>query len=151
MAGYLWLPICALPSVLDVELLLLTPNENGTVYSEKRYFPLTISHNCGQDLEIKSAIGPHWNRDHEAKLELQIMNQRMLKLAVFSLALAVAGTARATIVDLTTGDSGTINAAVFSTLAASNRRVRGVIDPVPARAEADPSEQGYNTSGGTHL
>jgi hypothetical protein len=75
------------------------------------------------------------------------MNQRMLKLAVFSLALAVAGTAQATIVDLTTGDSGTINNGLFY-FSSKQPTGTGVIDPF-LRVQADPSEQGYNTSGGT--
>ena len=71
----------------------------------------------------------------------------MLKLAVFSLALAVAGTAQATIVDLTTGDSGTINNGLFY-FSSKQPTGTGVIDPF-LRVQADPSEQGYNTSGGT--
>lgn len=74
------------------------------------------------------------------------MNQRMLKLAVFSLALALAGTAQATIVDLTNGDSGTINNALFY-FSSKQPTGTGVIDPF-LRVQADPSEQGYNTSGG---
>jgi hypothetical protein len=75
------------------------------------------------------------------------MNQRMLKLAVFSLALALVGTAQATIVDLTNSDSGTVNNALFY-FSSKQPTGTGVIDPF-LRVQADPSEQGYNTSGGT--
>lgn len=68
-------------------------------------------------------------------------------------ALALAGTilgstmASATVVDLVNGDSGRINGALFQ-YTAQQPTGTGVIDPF-LRVQNTPSEQGYNTSGGT--
>jgi hypothetical protein len=74
------------------------------------------------------------------------MNRKIKQLAVLSLALVLSATARATIVDLTTGDSGTVNDALFY-FSSKQPTGTGVIDPF-LRVQNDPNEQGYNTSGG---
>lgn len=63
------------------------------------------------------------------------------------MALALGATAQATIVDLTTADSGTANNALFY-FSSKQPTGTGVIDPF-LRVQNDPYEQGYNTSGGT--
>ena len=75
------------------------------------------------------------------------MKQKLKILAVFSIALALGATAQATIVDLTTADSGTANNALFY-FSSKQPTGTGVIDPF-LRVQNDPYEQGYNTSGGT--
>ena len=75
------------------------------------------------------------------------MKQKLKILAVFSMALALGATAQATIVDLTTADSGTANNALFY-FSSKQPTGTGVIDPF-LRVQNDPYEQGYNTSGGT--
>jgi hypothetical protein len=73
------------------------------------------------------------------------------RLAAILLVWGVAGlgaTARATVVDLTgNNNSGTANGAEFDYTPAQPTGT-GVIEPF-LRLQADPTEQGYNTSGGT--
>jgi hypothetical protein len=59
----------------------------------------------------------------------------------------LAGSASATVVDLQNNDSGTINGALF-TESFQQPTGTGVIQPF-LREQNTPSEQGYNTSGGT--
>ncbi len=66
---------------------------------------------------------------------------------VVSATVFASGVARATIVDLVNGDSGSINGAVFQ-FTQQQPTGTGVIRPF-LRVQADPVEQGYNTSGGT--
>lgn len=69
-------------------------------------------------------------------------------LSIFLTVSALAPLAQATVVDLTgSNDSGTINAAQF-VFADQQPTGTGVIDPF-LRVENTPTEQGYNTSGGT--
>src|SRR6266481_2606381 len=72
-------------------------------------------------------------------------------LTRFSLALAALimppGLSQATVVDLVNGDSGSINGAEFD-FTQPQPTGTGVIQPF-LRVQADPAEQGYNTSGGT--
>ena len=70
-----------------------------------------------------------------------------MKLAAIAAAMVLGSTGRATIVDLTTQDSGTINDALFY-FSSKQPTGTGVIDPF-LRVQNDPNEHGYNTSGGT--
>jgi hypothetical protein len=75
----------------------------------------------------------------------------MCTLLITAAALLIATGARATVVDLISGDSGTItNSYGTATFQFTQPQPTGtgVIKPF-LRVQADPSEQGYNTSGGT--
>jgi hypothetical protein len=77
-----------------------------------------------------------------------MMTCKLSKYALAALGLILAAIpARATVVDLVNGDSGSINGAVFSFMQQQPTGT-GVIRPF-LRVQNDPMEQGYNTSGGT--
>jgi len=80
-------------------------------------------------------------------------NMKIMRVSSLSALLIAAGAllfatgARATVVDLINGDSGTINGAIFQ-FTQPQPTGTGIIQPF-LRVQADPTEQGYNTSGGT--
>jgi hypothetical protein len=75
------------------------------------------------------------------------MITKAFKFVVLLAALALPAVGRASVVDLTTQDSGTINDGLFY-FSSKQPTGTGVIDPF-LRVQNDPNEQGYNTSGGT--
>src|SRR6267378_8059188 len=80
-------------------------------------------------------------------------NMKIMRVSSLSALLIAAGAllfatgARATVVDLINGDSGTINGAIFQ-FTQPQPTGTGIIQPF-LRVQSDPTEQGYNTSGGT--
>src|SRR6266446_8366803 len=78
------------------------------------------------------------------------MKKHILKCIMTLLAAGLtmaAASARATVIDLVNGDSGTANDGQF-VWTPEQPTGTGVIDPF-VRVQADGTEQGYNTSGGT--
>src|SRR6267143_4489033 len=87
-------------------------------------------------------------RQGKDKRNMKIMRVSSLSaLLIAAGALLFATGARATVVDLINGDSGTINGAIFQ-FTQPQPTGTGIIKPF-LRVQADPTEQGYNTSGGT--
>src|SRR6267378_1062918 len=80
-------------------------------------------------------------------------NMKIMRVSSLSALLIAAGAllfatgARATVVDLINGNSGTINGAIFE-FTAPQPTGTGIIKPF-LRVQADGTEQGYNTSGVT--
>lgn len=74
------------------------------------------------------------------------LSKCIITLLVAGLAM-VGASARATVIDLANGDSGTANGGQF-VWTPEQPTGTGVIDPF-VRVQADGTEQGYNTSGGT--
>src|SRR4051812_16258121 len=75
------------------------------------------------------------------------LGKPFLVRAISAFALALATTANAGVVDLNSGNTGTINGARFDWMAQQPTGT-GVIKPF-LRVQATTMEQGYNTSGGT--
>ncbi|MBA3726896.1 MAG: hypothetical protein H0W86_10680 [Armatimonadetes bacterium] len=76
------------------------------------------------------------------------LTSKFIAAGLLAATLAAFGiTAQATVIDLVTGDSGTANGAQFN-WTPQQPTGTGVIEPF-LRVQADGTEQGYNTSGGT--
>ena len=99
----------------------------------------------------ESAEGPPSGRCHKAigQSRGKTVTKMITRGLAFTVTLIVCATAGwATIVDLTgSNESGTINGAQFA-FTAPQPTGTGVIEPF-LRVENTPTEQGYNTSGGT--